>query len=272
MNINKIFTAICLLAASAAIVGCEESLDTYEGESGIYFDTKADDNSVMLTDTVTVHWGLKNADITSQTVKLRVKLFGNTASVDRKFSILVETDPGDTYAAEAGIDYIEPPLEYTMKAGEAETVIEVEVLRRHNLQDNPRRLRISLVETPELKFLFSRAVGYVNEAGETLSRPLDLQRVIYMDESFPIPGWWYYCGDAYFGDWSMTKSALICEVMGIDREDWVDTNALVNSLSQGYLKFCGRYMQKWLEEQAAQGNTILDEDGSPMVMGPDSQI
>jgi len=258
MNMKKIIPTILLLSSLPALTGCEESLDTYSGENGIYFDTKYDGGE-MLSDTIDIHWGLKNSNITSQKIILTVKLFGNTAPVDRKFNIIVGADEGDDKAAQEGVDYVNPPLECVIPAGKAETPIEIELLRRHNLKDNPRRVKISLVESDELKFLFSRAIGVTDKDGKVTTRPLDYQRVLYMDETFPMPIWWDLRGQPYFGDWSTTKAALICDVMNIDREAWVAPG----DLSAGYLKFCGSFMHRWLQD-----NPQVDENGEPMVMGP----
>lgn len=264
---KNIIIALGLVISASALVGCEESLDTYAGENGIYFDTRYEE-SEMQNDTIDVHWGLKKSDVTSQKLTLIVKLFGNTSPVDRRFSIRVETDPGDEKAAEQGVDYVMPPLEYVMEAGKAETPIEIEVLRRPDLKDNARRFRINLVESDELKFHFTRAVGFVNADVTTETRPIDLQRVIRIDESFPMPVWWDHRGEPYFGTWSQTKASLICDVMEIDREDWIAKA----TLTAGYLKFCGAFMKRWLDEQNALNpdNPILDEDGEPMKMGIES--
>ncbi len=89
---KNIIIALGLVISASALVGCEESLDTYAGENGIYFDTRYEE-SEMQNDTIDVHWGLKKSDVTSQKLTLIVKLFGNTSPVDRRFSIRVETDP-----------------------------------------------------------------------------------------------------------------------------------------------------------------------------------
>lgn len=264
---KNLIISLGLVMSAYLFTGCEKSLDTYEGGNGIYFDPWYEE-AEMLSDTIDVHWGLKKSDITGQKLILNVKLFGNTAPVDRKFSIRVETDPEDENAAKDGVDYIMPPLEYVIAAGKAETPIEIEVLRRPGLKDSPRRFRINLVESDELKFHFSRAIGYKDVTGETVTRPIDLQRVIRIDESFPMPGWWDFRGQPYFGTWSQTKAALICDVMEIDREDWIDKA----KLSAGYLKFCGAFMKRWLDEQNAKDpdNPVLDENGEPMKMGVES--
>ena len=153
------------------------------------------------------------------------------------------------------------PTEYVIPANEAETKITVKVLRTDALMKQARRFTIRLNETPELQFLYSRT-QYIDSV---TSRMIDTQRVIYMNEAFPEPGWWYRYGRSIFGTWSATKSKVICDVMGIDREIWVGN--LVEPLTVGYIKFVGKYMHRWLQE-----NPTKDEDGEWMQMGPDSQV
>lgn len=258
---NIIPTLLCLMSLPV-FVGCNESLDTYAGEDGIYFDTRYN-GSEMLSDTIEVHWGLKNTSVRSQKVTLKVKLFGNTSPVDRKFGIRISDDNSDGKLAEPGVDYVMPSLDVIMPAGKAEVPVEIEVLRRPNLKDDPRRIKIELVESDELKFLYTRSTAFIADDGNMQTRPLDLQRVLSIDETFPIPVWWVIRGEPYFGTWSATKAALICDVMEIDRQAWVAPA----DLSEGYLKYCGKFMHRYLQD-----NPQLDEDGEPMVMGPMSTI
>ena len=62
----------------------------------------------------------------------------------------------------------------------------------------------------------------------------------------------------------MKKAILICDVLEIDRELWMKD--IVAGLTAGYVKFAGRYMQRWLNE-----NPQYEDDGTLMVMGPESQ-
>lgn len=258
----KLIRILMQLAIIAAITfSCTKDLDTYEGENGIYFDTRYG-NAVLSRDTIRVSWGMKPSSVTSQTVGLRVLLMGNTAPYDRKFNVEVGYEPGDENGAEAGIDYVELPREFCIPANEAETTIEVTLLRRQGLAEKPRRVTVKLVESKELKFLYTRTTNIaVNE--EVITRPIDLQRVIYMSEGFPQPAWWSYYGTPNFGTWSEKKAALICDVMNIDREDWVT----IGKLEAGFLTYCGRFMHRWLQE-----NPQTEEDGTPMEMGYNAKI
>ena len=251
--------SIMSLVAMVALVSCEKEMMNYEGGNGIYFDTEG-----MVLDTVSVHWGLKNSDITEQTIDLKVLLIGNVADHDRSFNVEVVTREGDDSAAIEGIHYEPIAKQYTIKAGEAETTISVKLKRSADILNKPVRFAIKLVENDELAFIYTRYGSQVVNDTTVETRTLDYQRAIYIDEKFPIPSWWSYYGVQYFGTWSMKKAILICDVMEIDRELWMKD--IVTGLSAGYLKFAGRYMQRWLNE-----NPQYEDDGSLMVMGPDSQ-
>ena len=234
----------------------EEVIAPYEGECGMYFDV-----AQTSLDTMFIAWGLKDSEIKEQTVNFKVRLFGDVATYDRKFSIDVISDENDTLRAIEGVDYMKFPTEYMIPAHEAETNITIKVLRTDVLMKQARRFTIRLKETPELQFLYSR-----RQAIDSVTfRLVDAQRVIYMDETFPTPWWWWRYGNSIFGTWSATKSKLICDVMSIDREVWIGN--LVGSFTPGYIKFVGKYMHRWLQE-----NPTKDEDGELMEMGPDSQV
>lgn len=244
-----------IFLVSLIMGACEESIDAYEGQNGIYFDNKQ-----TSLDTLSIAWGLKSSDIKEQTVRLRVKLFGNVVDYDRPFSVEVVSDETDTLRAKEGVDYRPFPLDYVMPANQAETFVVVTVLRTPELTKEERRLTIKLHETPELSFLYTRH-QYVDSV---TVRDVDIQRVIKMTEEFPIPWWWDRYGEDIFGKWSVKKSIVICDQMGIDREIWIGN--LVGDFTVGFLKFAGQYMHRWLQEHPTP-----DEDGKPMEMGSNSQ-
>lgn len=237
------------------ISACEKDLDTYEGGSGIYFDT-----SETLTDTITVSWGMKDGSVTTQTLTLDVLLYGKVVDYDRKFSIEVVSEATDSLQAQEGTDYDSFPLEYVIPANEASAEVAVPLKRRDDLGEKPRRFTVKLIENAELQFLYTRQAS----VDSVTSRNIDFQRVIYMDEIFPQPGWWARVGQSRFGDWSQTKASLICDVMGIDRETWLGSVGFGN-FTQGYLSYVGKAMHRYLQE-----HPTLDEDGEWMEMGPDS--
>ena len=246
-----------LLISAIFICACEQELDVYEGKSGIYFSTEN-----ILLDTISVSWGMKPSEIKTQNIKLRVVLFGEVANHDRTFTIDVVASDMDTMKAEEGIDYESFVKEYTIPAKEAYTDISINLKRRDGLEERKRRFTVVLNESPELGFLYSRQ----GQEDSVKMRDIDYQRVIVMDEYFPQPRWWYLHGESRFGKWSQKKAALICDVMGIDREEWLDAVIGDGKFTHGYMTYVGKYMHRWLQE-----NPTEDEDGKPMEMGPASK-
>lgn len=246
------------------ILGCaKKGLITYDEGAGIYFD-----NRNIFLDTINVSWGTKNSEIQEQSITLEVKLFGKVSDVDRPFKIAVKNNPEDTLQAVENIDYKPFSKDYFMPKGEASAFIKVDLLRNPILQTENRILTIELQETEELKFLYSR------RQTDSLDnvRLIDAQRVIKMNENFPRPAWWLLFGDRIFGRWSLKKQILICDLMGIDREKWIGNLGSDPNFTEGYLRFCGVKVHRWLQEQKANGNTQYEDDMvTEMEMGPDSR-
>lgn len=251
---------IFLAAIITLISSCDKNdLIVYEEGSGIFFD-----NRNILLDTISVPWGLKETEIKEQTLKIEVHLFGKVVDYDRAFNVEILSNPEDSTMAVENKDFRPFPTEYIIPAGEATAVIEIDLLRDEALKNGPKTLTIALRETDEFKFLYSRKT--VDSTNTT--RMIDTQRVIKMNENFPMPRWWPIYGTRYFGSWSMTKSILICDMMNISREKWVGNVLMDEDFNEGILRYAGVYVHRWLAEQDP---AILDEDGSPMEMGRESK-
>ena len=263
----KRFLIIPLLLSGLFWTGCQKDLDTYHGESGIYFDHIKDQN-LLRADTIPFAWGQVTGGILEQKIALQIDLIGNVADHDRKFqvtvaeSIVPEALKGEMQVAVEGVDYLPFETECMIPANEVSTNLEITLLRTEALQTESRILTVKLQESDELKFLYSREL--TDEAGNR--RRIDLQRVIVMDETLPRPDWWWGNINDIFGEYSMKKAITICDVMGIDRQEWLSDNF---GNRTAYLNFVGQYVQRWLNEQ---NPPVYEEDGETLMeMGPDSQ-
>ena len=253
-----------VLVLGLAFAGCEKDLDTYQGASGIYFDHEENQN-ILRVDTLPFQWGQIDGDIKEETIELRINLIGNVVDYDRPFQVTV-VPSDDPEAAVEGTDYKAFDGNCMIPANESYTTLRITLLRTEALQTEQRMLTVQLNATDELQFLYSREA--VDRNDNTLRRQIDLQRVIVMDETLPAPSWWY--GSRIrniFGDYSMKKAITICNVMNIDRKEWLDNEF---GDREAYLIFVGQYMHRWLQEQ---NPPIYEEDGETLMeMGPDSQV
>lgn len=253
---------IILCLTVLCCVGCKKDLDTYYGESGIYFDHLKNQN-ILRVDTIPFAWGEMDGDIKEEKINLQINLFGNVTNYDRHFTVsVVPSDDPET--AVEGVDYMPFNTDCVIPANESYTTLQITLKRTEILQREKRILTVKLNETDELKFLYSREA--VDE--DKNIRQIDLQRVIVMDETLLPPSWWY--GSRIrdiFGEYSMKKAITICNVMNIDRKEWLD-NSFGNRTA--YLQFVGKFMHNWLQEQ---NPPIYEEDGKTLMeMGPKSKV
>ena len=196
---------IAAIASGLFWSGCQKDLDTYQGESGIYFDHQEKETQNNLrADTLSFGWGQIDGDILETKISLRINLIGDVADYDRKFQVLVtetiipEELKGKMEAAVEGVDYRAFETECMIPAHEVSTNLDITLLRTEALQTESRALTIALQETEELKFLYSREIT----DKENNRRRIDLQRVIVMNENLAKPDWWdNWMAWGYFGNY-----------------------------------------------------------------------
>lgn len=242
---------LCLLFGS-----CKQEIDLYEGGSSIYFPYQG-------LDTFWIAWGAVNSSERTMDLSLQVQLFGKVTNYPRKFSIKVISDEADSLHAVAGVDYEPFPLEYEMPPLSDHAFIDITLLRTDTLIKQGRRFTVQLLSNEEFGFEY---MNYKMLPDSTYVMTDD-HMVIYMDETFPEPSWWFRVGVPAFGKWSPTKGILICDVAGIDREKFQsDLDGKNGNLTVNYIKFVGRKIHLWLLE-----HPTLDENGELMEMGEESK-
>ena len=246
---------IFFIIMGCSVCACKQDIDLYEGNSSIYLD----DNSAGVYD---ISWSTYDSDVKKMTVQLQVNLSGMVKDYPRKFNIEVISSETDSLHSVAGVDYTPLALEYEMPALANHMYIDVELLRTDTLLKQARRFTIQLVPNEELGFEFMK-YGKL-EDGTLVS--YSHYCVIYMHEEFPRPWWWSRVGEPIFGEWSVKKGILICDVGNIDRalfQGEIDSGN--GNLTSAFLRFIGRKVHLWLLE-----NPTMDEDDELMEMGEDS--
>lgn len=241
---------MCFLAA----VGCEKTeLKLYEGGSSIYFSVSRD--------TMSYSWGIVDGSIKEQTLNLPIHLLGHVTDYDRVIKISTELCTVDSVKAVEGVDFKPVPKEVILPAGENGTYLPVVLLRTEALKTQLRMFSVIIEESEAFDSEYNWRVNERTQERYFIGHKM----TIVANENFPKPGWW---GDnnADFGYWSYKKADLICTLLNIPRAVFIGNSVgVVNSTRR---KFYGKWMQHWLNEQ---NPPILEEDGTPMVMGPAAQ-
>lgn len=243
MKKNLIILFFVLLAIG---YGCESEYEEYHGTNVIYMNED--------TDTLRISFTYINDDTLHANIK--IKTIGDVCDYDR----IVDLSFVFT-CVEPGID-IEPLAEsYAVKAGENSLVVPIVMKRTETLQKEEKRITMELHENEFFKTYYSYG------AGDRISwvKTDRLKFTLIFSEFMTTPP---SCWDKYMlGDFSPKKFRLICDVMKIEREKFLDYWYMVYRSS-----YIGSSMKKYLAAEKANNRTVYEEDGvTEMTMGPYAQ-
>lgn len=183
-------------------------------------------------------------------VDLIIKVTGGPENYDRAYQWVAQ----DSSTAVKGRDYEFVNDQMSVKAGELTDTVQLKLKRNANLGEVKTLLYLKLVPGKDFQQKIS---GY-----EVLST-ISLYNVVNQ------PLYWDWFGYNYFGDYSEQKFLLLQDVAGMpddalskEPESDQEYNLLV-----GKLKRWGLLLKRYLDEKDAIGETVLEEDESPMQVG-----
>ena len=130
------------------LAACTEEIETYSGESGIYFAMSAtkgglDDSKQDYTAETQIPFAVYST-ISDTTLMVRAKVIGPAVDHDRKVTVQVVASE-DAEQAKEGWDYDALDNSYTVKAGEVYVLIPIHFYLRDDLEGKERQLKLELV-------------------------------------------------------------------------------------------------------------------------------
>lgn len=244
--ISAAAAATLMLAAS-----CSDSIETYNGQAGIYFAMPVKSNSVnvdtMYCETSELPFIITNAK--DSTFYLKVKILGPVASHDRNISVRIVEEETDLLPED-----MDPLQEsYPLYAGQVFGGIPLKFHRAASLEGEIRTLTLELVENGDfslpVKLWRNSSTEYVNVIRHTIT---------ISDKYVQLPGF----SEAYFGPFSEKKMKLMLELFDMELKDFSEP------LSYVYAKALGQKLDRYLKEMEAKGEPVMEEDGiTPMRAG-----
>lgn len=264
MKIHR-YGAIPLLAAAALTFGaCNESIRTYEGQTGVYFamlQGGSTDDNPRYTAFSGVPFALTHG-ATDSLFLLRVKLIGSVA--DHPRAIAYRTVAESTTARE-GYDYTLPEQTCNIEAGQIFGYIPIHFFRQPTLDGNELTLTLELLPTADFDLPLSSwlPVGGTETTGTDVLR----HTVAVSDKYVRLDGW----SDMFFGTYSDKKIKLMCNIFFLTLNDFMP-----DAMSFVQKKVLGQNFRRYLASEQAAGRTVyedyLNENGQPVKMesGPDS--
>ncbi len=251
MKTFKYIAAVLIIFTSA----CQkEKIETYKGVDNIYFSPAwvSITPGVKLTDSIYVSFVFETMNVDQLTVKIPVRVQGLPSQDDRSY--LVELSENSTAVENEDISALSG--EHMFKAGQVIDTLEFLVYRSDKLKTETKYAEINLL--PNEHFSVNLNENVINKSsGESINC---LTFRVYFDDVLGTPKFWSV---GFLGDYSEKKLRLISGILDVPLYVFSGETAL--SIME--VRYIGKSMQKYLDEQEAKGSPVLDEDGTPMKMG-----
>ncbi|BAV09289.1 protein of unknown function [Filimonas lacunae] len=239
---RKSFIFLSLLTALlAADTSCKKN-DTpiYSGKDNVYFSN----NITTKADTLNISFGYNQPSYLDSTVKLIVKVLGNTAAVNRGYKVNVLAD---STTAIAGLHYDALPDTFAILAGKVADTLRIVAHRTPDMQQTNYTLFLQLVPNDYFSTYMQYSATYRYNVikmtiNDILARPKN----------------WL---DVYLGTFTRKKIYLMAEILDLDIMTINSNTSIAN------LNYWGKYTQLYLNDKKAAGAPVYEDDGSVMIMG-----
>lgn len=249
---KRVCIGICMLLCIAACK--KERLMGYEGGSSIYMDIDVLGGYFQSDTSVIDFSAYKGRQDT--TLVLHFFTVGQIVHSKRPFKLAVS----DSSTAVAGRDYIWPPADsFYIPADSNQTTIQLVMKRSPDLYDQSRTLILKLQPNDYFG-------ANVTEITPTNDYPRSVVRLrITISNTLVKPDIWN-ANQHVLGTYSRKKLTLMVQVLSLTLDRFFN-----NPYSSVQLETFAREFQAYLNQQRVAGNVVMDENDTPMVMGPDVQ-
>ncbi|WAC40816.1 DUF4843 domain-containing protein [Pedobacter sp. SL55] len=251
---NKLFFNLLGFAVLTILLSCEKELHKYEGKPAVYFNEAGRlpaFGGEVLRDSTIMSFSLAKAQ--DSIVSMVVATVGAKKDVDRPYKLVINSSSD----AIAGNHYQILNPTFVIKKNQLGDTVKIKFFRKTDMQAKTFLLSFDLQEnenfSPEMKY---RVLTSSNKKISLINYRW------FVNDIIKRPGRWL---DGYLGVFTRKKLLLIAETLSIEPA-YLDA-----SVSIAEMTAYGKFMQRYLNEQRAAGNTIYEEDGSEMVMGASVQ-
>ncbi len=258
MNKNTFRNIVGAGIITMLATGCEKDLQTFDSAPAIYFQQAvgtATSASANLFDNRLVTFGYSSESVKDSIVGIPVRIAGAPAEVDRSYKVALV----DSSTAKRGEEFSFLTENFVIRKGMVDDTIYIKLMRKPRMRTETLSIFLKLESNENFTTSLQQKT---DAAGNVILRYNHFS--LKVTDILSKPKYWL---DAYFGVFSRKKILFICELNNFS-PTYLDG---ATPPSIGLLTFYGRFTQRYLNEQKAAGNIILDEDGTEMVMGPSVQ-
>lgn len=254
-----IYPIFTLLLLGSVFSSCKKGLNDFDGQTGIYFLRAVEPLRVndALLDSTQVTFSYTKASTIDSVLLIPVRISGAPLNTDRDYQLSV--DPVTDAILNQHYQILNSRI--FIPANKVTDTLKVKLLRTTDMQTKSYTLVLNLESNEHFKTTMKDRL--IDQAtGKRLSL---ISHRIYFTDVLVKPKAWL---DAYLGTFSRKKLYFMGEVLSLNDLSVLDDRKLTNP---GKLAYYGSFMQRYLNEMKAAGNTVLDEDNTEMKMGPAAQ-
>lgn len=251
---------VAILTTVLLFGSCQKEIKTYDWTDMVYFDVKS--NRVPI-DTTNYSFAFDEPEIGKILIPIRIQMTGELKDYDRKIELeIVYSDPevikGTHFDVDLDTCYIRRNTTYQD--------INIQVNRLPDMLTRSYRIGLRLKDNQYFKLTNKRHItDPVNNTSVDL-----LTHTVVFSEIIQRPEFTWFEPDDYFGEFSVKKFLLICEVTGYDRKVFTDPKFMATG-RKNYIKstmnqYFDEYKKLHTDDPIAL-DKIKEENGSFMEMG-----
>ncbi len=234
----------------------KQNLQTYNISNNIYF---ADSLGGQLLDTGFFSFAFSPVSLRDTAFGINVLVTGGPVPYDRVFSVVADASS----SARAGEEYVLPDS-CIFHAGHVSDILYVKLLRAAVLQDSTFHLIVNLRSNKNFQANISLLYDQFSDTLSGASYKLSINDILTAGP------YWPGLIQPYFGIFSVKKVRLMNQVAGMPLDFWT-SNVLHDFFLGPECIYYATKFGKYLNAQAAAGDTVYEDDGSPMSMNPSYQ-
>jgi len=229
---------------------CEKGLETYHGDNSIYFTS----NKTKFLDTGFMTFGYSAPTLVDSIISIPVSALGIPSGFERPIVLTV----ADSSTAKLGVHYEVLAESLSIPAGAVGGSVKLKLHRTAEMQNTPVFLVLQLQPNEH----FQTAVRSFSNGSTTCSA---ISYKLWASDIMTQPAYW---STAYMGTFSRKKIYLTANVLGLSVQEMISTITNNNpALSLNSQLSWGRSMKLYLNQQAAAGTPVYEDDGTLMKMG-----
>jgi len=241
-----------ILLTSVVMSACKKDIPFYNGDVGIYFLPAVQSSGSAVSDSTLVSFAFAKESVKDSIFRLPVQIMGALSASGRAYKL--EIDPSSTAKAGVHFDFVNTKFE--IKPNQLLDTVKIKFHRTIDMANQRLTLKLKLVSNENFKTVMTGVVTNTT----TGARRSFIDYKIKVDDIFGMPSLW---SGYFFGKFSKKKIVLMADVLGL-------TISQFNDGGQAFLNkenYYGLFVQRYLNDLASAGQTVYDEDGTPMKMG-----